>query len=282
MRIITIIDGKFASCSCGLPARKKIPCRHLISVVGVIHPCMFGVRWLNLYQLCFQRKGHEKISEIFRTMEDEEFSRDWEKGEHVFVSGFGRKNKDRSYPLPIGNTTIEDVQIALKLKYWLDKGLVNVRGETLLDIPTGPLIMNNDVTNIDFSHPIGETNMSLSQDTLQMLEDDKQFAARKELCSIQLTQEKQQISVNSIMQSNVSTDEVAISTVRNTLKKLEPDMRLVYQNSLEELDNKMVKEQTNKTDDNNQYLKIYNNMNPGISPSLCSPITGVNTKKKRK
>ena len=157
---------------------------------------------------------------------------------------------------------------------------MNVRGEPLLDIPTCSLIMNNDETHIDFSLPIGETNMSLSQDTLQILEDDKQFAARKKMCSIQLTQEKQQRSVNSIMQSNVSTDEVAISTVQNTLKKLEPNMRLVYQESLEELDNKMVKEQTNNTDDSNKYLKIYNNMNPGVSPGLCSPMTGVNTKKK--
>ena len=170
----------------------------------------------------------------------------------------------------------------MKLKYWLDKGLLNGRGETLLDIPTGLFIINNDVTNIDFSHPIGETNMSLSQDTLQMLKDDKYFAARKEISSIQLTQETQQISVNSIMQSNVSTDEVAISTVRNTLKKLEPNMRLVYQDSLEELDNKMVKEQTNNTDDNNQYSKLYNRINPGISQSLCSPMTGVNTKKRKK
>ena len=83
------------------------------------------------------------------------------------------------------------------------------------------------------------------------------------------------------MQSNVSTDEVTISTVCNTLKKLEgkPEMRSVYQDSLEELDNKMVKEQTNNTDDDNQSLKIYNNMNPGISGSLCSPMTGVNTKR---
>ena len=113
-------------------------------------------------------------------MEDKEFSHDWEKGEHVFVSGFGKKNKDGSFPLPIGNTTIEDVQIALKLQYWLDKSLVNVRGEPLLDFPSGSLIIDNNVTPIDLSQPIGETTVSLSQDTLQMLDDDNKLAARKE------------------------------------------------------------------------------------------------------
>ena len=119
-------------------------------------------------------------------------------------------------------------------------------------------------------------------DSLLMLDDDKMFAANKEKSSIQLTQEKQQISVNSLMQSNVSTDEIAISTVRNTLKKLEgqPDLISDYQNSLEELDNKLVQKRTNNTDDNNQYLTIYNNCNPRLN--LCSPMTGVNTKKGKK
>ena len=280
MRIITIIDDKFASCSCGLPARKKIPCRHLISVLGDIHPCMFGIRWLNLYQLCFQRKGHKNLSGVFRALEDEEFSRDWEMGKHVYVRGFEREKTVGPFPLPIGNTTKEDVQTALKLKYWLEKGRVHVRGEPLLDIPTDHLNNDNDVATVDLSLPIGETTVFLSQDTLQMLDDDKMFAANKEKSSIQLTQEKQQISVNSLMQSNVSTDEVAISTVRNTLKKLEghPDLISDYQNSLEELDNKLVQKRTNNTDGNNQYSTIYNNSSKRVS--LCSPMTGVNTKKK--
>ena len=103
-------------------------------------------------------------------MEDEEFSRDWEKGEHVFVSGFGRKNKDGSFLLPIRNTTIEDVQTALKLKYWLDKGKVNVRGEPLLNIPSGSLIIDSDVIPIDLSQPIGETTFDLSTEGSNLIQ----------------------------------------------------------------------------------------------------------------
>ena len=73
------------------------------------------------------------------------------------------------------------------------------KGNPLLDIPADHLNIDNDVTTVDLSHSIGETTVFLSQDTLQMLDDDKIFAANKEKSSIQLTQEKQQILVNSLM-----------------------------------------------------------------------------------
>ena len=60
---------------------------------------------------------------------------------------------------------------------------MNVKGEPLLDIPTGSFIIDNDVIPIDLSQPIDEKTVSLSQDTLQILDDDNKFAARKEKIS---------------------------------------------------------------------------------------------------
>ena len=61
-----------------------------------------------------------------------------------------------------------------------------------MDIPSESLTINNNVTAVDLSQPIGETTLSLSQDILQMFNDDTKFATSKEKSSIQLTQEKQQ------------------------------------------------------------------------------------------
>jgi hypothetical protein len=56
VRTVTIIDGKYAGCTCGLPVRNKYPCRHIMAVVKKRHWKMYGVRWLIQYNFAFERQ----------------------------------------------------------------------------------------------------------------------------------------------------------------------------------------------------------------------------------
>ena len=102
LRVVKIVDGKFASCTCGLPAQKKYPCRHIIAIFGSIHPSMFSVRWLSQYQHSFERAGKDTLTKTFREMEDEQFNRNWATGEHILVEGLLNKLPLNKYPQPIG------------------------------------------------------------------------------------------------------------------------------------------------------------------------------------
>lgn len=98
------------------------------------------------------------------------------------------------------------------------------------------------------SEPIGRPTLSLSQDTTQMFNDDKKCASNKYKSSTQLTQEKQQTSVDTIMLSNVSKNQVVISIVRITMKILDgkADLESEYVNILEGLTHKFTKEINNQ------------------------------------
>ena len=50
---------------------------------------MFALRWLILYQHAFLKKGYEEITELFRTMEGMDFSRNRELGEqYMYLTSF--------------------------------------------------------------------------------------------------------------------------------------------------------------------------------------------------
>ena len=65
-------SGTRASCSCGLPSRKKWPCHHMMAVVGRTHPKMCSVRWHAQHGHFFHREGNDTMTELFREMEEKE------------------------------------------------------------------------------------------------------------------------------------------------------------------------------------------------------------------
>ena len=56
LQIISIVKDKYASCTCGYPARLKHPCSLVIVVFGGNSLSMFGVQWLSGYQHYFKRR----------------------------------------------------------------------------------------------------------------------------------------------------------------------------------------------------------------------------------
>ena len=114
VRVVEFVNDKYASCTCGYPARVKRPCCHIISVVG-LHTSMFGLRWLAFYQLAFLRPGRSDINSKFRQMEEEEFGRNWDGLEHVNVEGLIPRYNVEKLPRPYFGAEDEHVGYIISL-----------------------------------------------------------------------------------------------------------------------------------------------------------------------
>ena len=134
LRRVKCINKDFWSCSCGLPSRMKLPCRHIVTVIGGYSIEMFSLRWLVTYQHGFQRNGFEKLTEVFRQMELSEFHRDYDLGETIFVKHYISQLSSLSsvnFPIKLGLTSSTDID---NMKMMIDAEIteiVLVRGYTI-------------------------------------------------------------------------------------------------------------------------------------------------------
>ena len=67
------------------------------------------------------------------------------------------------YPQPIGtNTTVMDIEEALKLKYWYDLGKIYIRGKHVIpEIPITDTNECDDNTGYGFNHNYESDDMAL-------------------------------------------------------------------------------------------------------------------------
>ena len=56
VRTVTLTESGYMNCSCGLSVRMKMPCKHIIYVVGTTDIQMYGIRWYKHYQHYFERE----------------------------------------------------------------------------------------------------------------------------------------------------------------------------------------------------------------------------------
>ena len=142
-------------------------------------------------------------------MEDEQFNRNWATGDYILVEGLLNKLSLNKYPQPIGtNTTVMDIEEALKLKYWYDLGKIYIRGiHVVPEIPITVTETNEyaDITGYDCNlddesddMALKCTVMSRSHRTSEMFNNDEKY-----LITTQLTQESQQQDVESLMDTVV-------------------------------------------------------------------------------
>ena len=124
---------------------------------------MFGLRWLIIYQHAFLNKGFEKLTELFREMEVEEFSRNIELGETVYVKNFLCSSTSSNYPVKIGNTTqvdVDDMNMMIQAE---------VEKKVLLRVYDIKEQMRTN-KNLD-----GTLNVYFSQETESMFKNDSSF-----------------------------------------------------------------------------------------------------------
>jgi hypothetical protein len=87
LRKVRLVNNEFCWCSCGVPSRRKYPCRHILAVTSEVKPHMFALRWHANFQYHYGRKHSESFTKQFNKMLYEEFSRNVRKGECILVSG---------------------------------------------------------------------------------------------------------------------------------------------------------------------------------------------------
>ena len=74
-------------------------CRHILFIVKKYYPLMFGIRWLNIFQLGLELKGYEKFTSLFRKIENMEFKSDTNNEQCIFVHEILNTNNIGEYLL---------------------------------------------------------------------------------------------------------------------------------------------------------------------------------------
>ena len=228
LRTVEIINGSQLFCSCGLPSRLKMPCRHILSIFGEYDIKMFGLRWLILYQHAFDRPGYDNLSTLFRKMEATEYSNNSNSFQTIQLSHELKEkikcSNDTNYPVNFGPATVDDLHNIKLMQKSIKQEKVLVRGYSLEEQMS---VIQNNEENHD-----GEINISLSQDTEVTFSRDGDFLKQLQDDLIQTTKMK------SVVQT--ATNENCVVTVRECLKAIEDDRNLLgeYMNDLNCLCNK--------------------------------------------
>ena len=202
---MTIIDNKYATCSCGLPVRLKgFPCRHIFAVLKDYNVRMFGLRWLIQYQHNFGR-DNKKINDLLRRLEKEELNRNYTKKEDINVEGMlcddrFKRDVHQSYPIPIDGTSCEEIQVVLDIKRSYDSLRPVIRGENdILSLYN----TTNSIENDENYDP--EVVVHYSQATQEMMDDDEEFDRSTK---IQDMQRSLKTLKNSIEKGTVNKDQI--------------------------------------------------------------------------
>ena len=135
------------------------------------------------------------------------------------------------YPQPIGtNTTVMDIEEALKLKYWYDLGKIYIRGRH--EVPEIPITETNeydDNTGYDCNLDDESDDMALkctvlsrSHRTSEMFNNDE-----KHLTTTQLTQQSQQEDVESLMDTVGPKSQICLAILRESMNKAGDDPELI-------------------------------------------------------
>ena len=170
LRKVCFDKTKDLSCSCGYSVRNKLPCRHILYLTGKCSMEMVAPRWMKMYQYAFERINYQNLTELYRLMEAEHYSRDIEKKETIYVNDYTPKYADlceQHFPKRLFGTTVDQMN---DINYLIEinkrKGIV-IRGF--------PIKEQLQVKSLPENY--SDTNMvvDFSQDTLEMIDNDMDF-----------------------------------------------------------------------------------------------------------
>jgi hypothetical protein len=133
VRVVALVNGRYLTCSCGKPARRRVPCRHIFAVLQRRHKQMYSIRWYALFQHCYGRVGHEKMTEHFNVMIAQEATRT--PGEDVLVEGLLTLSPpETQFPVLHTEGTEADLELAYKVLALNKRGIAVRRGQDDLPI----------------------------------------------------------------------------------------------------------------------------------------------------
>ena len=256
VRIVDIIDNKYCSCSCGLPARRKYPCRHMMSLFGKLDPQMFSVRWLIQFAHSFEREGNEELSDLFRHMELEEHNRNRANGEHILVERLveestfdGVFNFDES-KVP----TTSEKELAERVHFWSGRDRPIVRGTIVPCLPVdGEAGDYDDYGSLGENFACDYSNHQCSS-TAAMFESDAAFMSQ-----IELTQTSQANAAQNLANSKETRDRSIVDLARQGLKSVENNNDLYewYESEMKQLVSRATKRVVSLKDPNGNRSGIH-------------------------
>ena len=91
------------------------------------------MRWLKIYQYAFERPGHEKITEIYRKIENVYFNKDLETKETVLFQSKKWYSSDNIFPKLLFHATTNDVDDIVFLMKCHENEDVSIREYNLQD-----------------------------------------------------------------------------------------------------------------------------------------------------
>ena len=167
VRLVSWLGG-YMSCTCGFPAEYKMPCRHIFRVVGKRTGEMFGLRWLQCFQHCYDRRGFEDATATMREMLFEENTRRYNMNQHIrSCSATATFDEDVEFPAPVSGDLVgakpmseQLVQLGLLHYSLLAEGKLLVRVEPLPVVEQGSNMAGMDM-DVEYSDEVARM---LSQD----------------------------------------------------------------------------------------------------------------------
>ena len=213
LRTVKILNEKSLSCSCGFQIRNKMPCRHILCLLTGYHQSMFGVRWFNVYQYAFERKGFETLTNLFRQIEQDEYSKVIISKYPIYVGDLLIHNEFEQFPFMFASCTNYNKNEILNLKKAQEMNICVVRG---VDIDKQ---ISDKMPNEDNGQ--GCISFSLSQETEQMVYSDFKF-----------NQNTLNNTANNIEMLNESIEHITseeVNQLRSLMKVLEGNNTLINQ-----------------------------------------------------
>ena len=158
-------------------------CRDIFRVVGKRTGEMFGLRWLQCFQHCFDRSGFEEATATMREMLFEENTRRYNMNQQIRIgSATATFDDDVEFPAPVSGDLVgakamseQLVQLGLLHYSLLAEGKLLVRGEPLPVVEQGTNMAGMDM-DIEYSD---EVERMLSQD-LSAIQQSQEAVRRKE------------------------------------------------------------------------------------------------------
>ena len=183
VRTVKITDSGFIGCSCGYPARMKMPCRHIIAVVRKTDERMYGVRWHQMFQHCFLRKGKDRITHLYMDLEKKERLMDRNKYEHCIITHKREwlNSLGSDFPILLNGTTVEEYNEMKELHELKEKGILAIRGDDL------SVLKENSNRNV-LGKVDEETELFLSQETTRMRDVEYAFEKNIQINTLQSIQ----------------------------------------------------------------------------------------------
>ena len=211
-----------------------MPCRHIIAVLQETDERMFSIRWHQMYQHCYLRKGKEDITRLYMDLETKERKMNLINYEHCYIGNRANilNSFGNNYPVLLHGAEESHYVEMKQIMDLKEKGVRPVRGDNLQEL------LEENKNDISANN---EFNICLSQETKRMRHFDEEY--KKQMVHNDL-QELQSTVLPKIENSAGSKYHELVDIAKKILNAIGEDHKLYekYYMQFKELESKCIQE----------------------------------------